>query len=886
MAHPVIHQLKRLSNRLQQFIVKLNIPPVFKSKPAIITGSVMALLVVGIVISGASYYSRMSKHVVQRLTDGVFAHSVAIYSTGKNIFKGQPLTADSLVSSLRRAGYSSDTDGRSGQYRIQGDIVVIEPGVNSRLRNSAVEIEFDKTKIVSINSPSGKKLNQYELDPQLLSNLSGDVRQRRRLIQHGELPKVLVNALLSAEDRKFFDHYGFDVPRVLKAIFVNLKSGRREQGGSTLTMQLARNIWLSPDKTWRRKANEAIITLILEQKLSKEQILEHYANEIYLGNHGSFEVHGFGEAAWRYFNRDVGRLSLPQAALLAGLVQRPNYFDPFRHPERAEQRRNTILGLMNRNGFISEAELKSATESPLNLRERTLDAGDAPYFVDLVLDQARKISPAQTGSIRLYTTVDPDLQSAAAEAVIIGMKKVDALVEKKKAKLPRPQVALVALDAKTGEVRAAVGGRNYGESQLNRVLAKRQPGSIFKPFVYAAAMETQLGGKQKAVFTGASLMLDEPTTFQFGDEAYQPGNFGNQYNGPILLRRALTKSLNIPTVALAESVGYKRVVDVAKRSGITSDLRATPSVALGAYEVTPLEMAGAYTVFANEGSTVGTSFISSIVSEDGKELYRYEPKRKAALDPRVNFLMLDMLQDVLRSGTGAGVWSYGLKAQSGGKTGTSRDGWFAGFTSELICIVWVGYDDHRDLDLEGAKSALPVWAEFMKRATAGGAYSKPFAGPPRDIVNARIDAETGELASALSEKTRTEYFLSGYEPHVEASDESIASARRSTEELAELKLAAIELKSQNGNTGTAVWYRTKDTDESDELVGASSVLPTGARVKVTNIASGKSVIVQIKSRMSDTPGVVISVNQRAAAELDFMRAGSAQVRIETVSRAQ
>ncbi len=887
MADSVINRLKEAAGKIWQRIQSVPYSSLIRTKAFLIPVAIVGVIFLGTAFFAISYYARMSNHVTERLTQGVFSHSVAIYSSSKNIFKGQPVTQEYLISSLRRAGYSNNGEGTAGTYQIQSNILGIEPGPNSFLHRKAVEVEFDQKKINSITEKiSRKKLTQYELDPQLLSNLSGDVRQRRRLIQHGELPQNLIQALLSAEDRKFFDHWGFDIPRVVKAVLVNLKSGRREQGGSTITMQLARNIWLSPDKTWKRKANEALITCVLEQKLSKEEILEHYANEIYLGNHGSFEIHGFGEAAWRYFNRDVGSLTLPQAALLAGLVQRPNYFDPFRHPERAKQRRDTVLGLMNRNEFITDAQLKEAVESPLLLRERTLDSGDAPYFVDLALDQARKLSIAQNGSIQLFTTVDPDLQSAAAEAVAIGMKKVDALVEKKKAKPPYPQVALVAIDAKTGEVKAAIGGRNYGESQLNRVLAKRQPGSIFKPFVYAAALETQLGGKHKEVFTGATLMMDEPTTFQFGSETYQPGNFGNQFNGPVLLRRALTKSLNIPTVAIAESVGYKQVVDVAKRSGMQSEIRATPAVALGAYEVTPLEMAGAYTVFANEGSALETSFISSVVSSDGKEIYRYQPKPKKALDPRINFLMLDLLQDVLRSGTGAGVWSYGLRAQAAGKTGTSRDGWFAGFTSELICIVWVGYDDHRDLNLEGAKSALPIWGEFMKRATAGGAYSRPFGAPPKGITQAKIDAETGELASSFSEKTRTEYFLPGYEPSAEASFESIESARRSDEELSELKLAAVEMKSQNGNIGTAVWYRAKESDPSDELIGVSAVLPLGTRVRVTNLASGKSVVVQIKSRMAESPGVVISLNQRAASELDFMRAGSAQVKIEPLNKIQ
>lgn len=872
-----IEQLRAVWEKIRAIQIP-KVSRITRTQWAILAGCVLVAVFAGV-------YIYLWRQVGKRLDEGVFAHTVGIYSAAKTISKGQAVDTARVVSSLRRSGYSEDVNNRNGYYKLGENVINVHPGPDSYLHKPAAKIQLANGKVTSITDSGNREtLNDYQFDPQLLSNLSGEVRERRRLVRHGEIPKVLVNALLAAEDRKFFDHWGFDIPRIAMAVFVNIRSGHREQGGSTITMQLARNIWLSPDKTWRRKVTESIITMILEQRLSKEEILEHYANQIYLGNHGSFEIHGFGEAAWRYFNRDIGSLTLPQAALLAGLIQRPNYFDPVRHPDRALQRRNTILSLMQRNEFISQAELEKAVASPIAVRERTIDAGDAPYFVDLAIDQAEKIPQAQRGSVRIYTTVDPDLQSAAAEAVRLGMERVDKLVEKKGAGLPRPQVALVALDAHTGEVRAAVGGRNYGASQLNRVLAKRQPGSVFKPFVYAAAMETQLGGKQKQVFTGATLLMDEPRTFKFGDEMYMPGNFGNQFNGPILLRRALTKSLNIPTVSIAEIIGYRRVADVAKRAGIKSEVRGTPAVALGAYEVTPLEMAGAYTVFANQGVHVEPTFLSAVVSGDGKVLFRHKREAKEALDPRVNFLMLDMLQDVLRYGTGAGVWSYGLRAQAAGKTGTSRDGWFAGFTSELICVVWIGYDDHRDLDLEGAKSALPVWGEFMKRATANGAYSKPFSLPPRGLTSAEIDAETGELASPISEKRRTEFFIAGYEPKTEATEESIAAARRTPEELGEMVTLAAEQRAQGGNMGTAVWYRPKDSDSTDEFVGSSPSLPPGARVKVTNMASGKSVVVRINGRIAPIPGVVISVNQKAATELDFAKAGSAQVRIEAVSR--
>jgi penicillin-binding protein 1B len=839
------------------------------------------------------HYIRLWRTVGERLSDGMFANTIGIYTAPKTVAPGAPLDAEALSVMLRRAGYSEKDGAPNGTFELTEKSIRIRPGPGSRLKPPPAEVYFEKGKIARIvELPGDKKLAKYTLDPQLLSNLSGSVRERRRLIRQGDMPKVLKDALLAVEDRNFYRHQGFDVFRIAKSAWNNLLSGTRGQGGSTLTMQLARNIWLSPEKTFTRKLNELLIALILEQRLTKDEILEHYANQAYLGNYDSFEIHGFGEAAWRYFNTGVGDLTLTQAALLAGIIQRPNYFSPHKYPDRAVERRNLVLTLMERNGMISGEQLAAAEKSPLDLNPRTLDRGDAPYLVDLALDEAQRIAEARAGSVNLFTTVDPELQAHATEAVRIGMQRLDKLLaERKKTREgDPPQVALVALDAQTGEVRAAVGGRNYGKSQLNRVLAKRMPGSVFKPFVYAAALETQLN-KKGPFFTGATLLNDEPTTFKFGDEIYEPGNFGGSFRGPVLLRKALTSSLNIPTVALAQQVGYKRVADLARRAGLET-ARGTPAVALGAYDATPLEIAGAYTVFPNEGNYIRPTFLQSIESSDGRELYRHKVEKKPALDPRINWMMLDMLQDVVRYGTGGSVWSYGVKVPIAGKTGTSRDGWFAGFSSGLICIVWVGYDDHADLDLEGAKSALPVWAEFMKRATANGAYSKPFPPPPPGLTSVEIDSDTGELASSASEKPRVEYFIAGREPTVEATPDSIDAVRLRKEEelplLIEAKLAAqggvpfkLPAKTPSGGAiGTANWFRPKT---GDGMFAASPSLPSGAKVRVTNVSTGKSVVVTIAGRIPVESGYVLSLAHQAASELDFVRAGSAQVRVDPVN---
>ncbi len=368
----------------------------------------------------------------------------------------------------------------------------------------------------------------------------------------------------------------------------------------------------------------------------------------------------------------------------------------------------------------------------------------------------------------IYTTLDPDLQKAAEAAVASGMANVDALVRKQKRHdaIPagEPQVALIALDPHTGEIKALVGGRNYQSSQLNHALSMRQPGSVFKPFVYAAALDTAISGGPQ-IFTAATILNDQPTSFTYDGRDYQPSNFKHEFMGQVTLRTALAHSLNVAAVSLAMQVGLDHVIEMARRAGLNENIKATPAAALGAYETTPLEIAGAYTMFANQGMRVSPTTVTLVRGADGTPLYQHQVDATPALDPRVNFLMVSLMQEVLRSGTGAGVHSYGFTLPAAGKTGTSHDGWFAGFTSELECVVWVGFDDNRELDLEGAHSALPIWAEFMKRASTLRQYrnAKPFP-EPSGIVTANICMDSGQLAGEACPRTRREYFIEGTEP--------------------------------------------------------------------------------------------------------------------------
>ncbi len=724
----------------------------------------------------AASYFKYAKLVDATLRGGAFESASLLYAAPRVLAPGEEANTDGLASYLRARGFSEGgTNGSGvGWYRKQGDAIEIHPGRAAYVQDAAsVEVHAGQiTRIVSLTR--GSNLAQLPLEPEVITNLYDQTREKQLVVPFREIPKVLVNAVLSAEDKRFFHHHGFDPEGIVRAVWVDAKERRRAQGASTLTQQLARGLWLGPERGWRRKIPETLITAHLEHTLTKQQIFEDYANTIYMGNLGSFSVHGFAKASRLYLGKDLSQVTLPDAALLAGMIQAPYSRNPFRFPERAKERRNAILRAMHANGYISQNDYQQAAAAPLKVTREEGEASDAPYFVDVVDETLENQFPDrdfQSEPLRVYTTLDRDLQRDAVEAVSIGIQETDRQWKARTKKygtgeMPAAQVALVALDAQTGEVRALVGGRSYGTSQFNHAAAKRQPGSSFKPFVYAAAFGAGLSGDGPEI-TPASTVDDEPTTFLFHGKSYQPDDHEQDYAGPVTLRYALAHSLNIPAVKIAEEVGYDRVARVARAAGLNVNIEPTPSIALGAYEVTPLEIAGAYTVFANYGARFTPSFIHAIRDQRGNSVFELRPARKQAVDARVAYLVENMMEEVLRSGTGAGVRARGFYLPAAGKTGSSHDGWFAGFTSKLICVVWVGFDDNRDLKLEGARSALPIWTEFMKRAHQHPEYRgvHEFAAP-NGIVTAEIDADTGELATPKCPHIRSEVFIEGTQPTV------------------------------------------------------------------------------------------------------------------------
>lgn len=718
-------------------------------------------------------YAKYARLTDEKLAEGPFPNSSLLYAAPKVVGIGDPGTPLQYALRLRESGYGEDarTDP-IGWYHLRPDAIEIFPGDRSYTDSEPGVLRFRDGKIASIIALSDNtSRTEYTLEPQLLSSLYDKNREKRRIVKYNDIPPVLVHAVISIEDKRFFQHNGFDPIRIVKAVWVDLKEHRKDQGASTITQQLARNLWLNSKKTWSRKFDELLITIHLERKLTKQKIFEYYANQVDLGRRGSFAIRGFGEASQAYFGKDMRSLTLPEAATLAGLIQEPSRRNPVRWPERAKARRNVVLKQMLENGYISQSQYEEAVAAPLVIAKQGVESADAPFFVDLVNDRLNdKFQDRDFGDSgsKIYTTLDMDLQRDAMQAVAEGMDEVDTILSKRRRKkgapVEYPQVALVCLDPHTGEIKALVGGRNYGTSQYDHATAKRPSGSIFKPFVYAAALNTGLWNQTDPV-TASTMLPDEPTTFMFAGKAYQPVDYHHeQWLGSVTVREAFAKSLNVPAVEAAQQAGYGAVADLAHNAGL-SDIRATPAEALGAYDVTPLDMAGAYTLFANQGVMVQPRFISRIMDQAGDDVWTSEPQTKNILDPRVNFIVVNLMEEVLRSGTGAGVRARGFTLPAAAKTGTSHDAWFAGFTSKLLCIVWVGLDDYQDIKLDGAKAALPIWTDFMKLAHKHRAYRDVTDFQvPDGVVSAQVDPDSGQLATSACPRVVTDYYLLGTQP--------------------------------------------------------------------------------------------------------------------------
>jgi penicillin-binding protein 1B len=762
------------------------------------------------------HYEQDSRTIDRFLGGAVFQQTARVYARPYHLYPGQKLKPESVVARLQRAGYepSGAKSAENGFYQLATNKITLEPAVGD-----PVKLEFDKGTLTRIVKSKGGEVADAWLPPELVTNLYNQSREKRRIVEFSELPPVLVNALIAQEDRRFYRHFGIDPIRLAGAVVASVRDSHRIGGTSTLTQQLCKNFFLTVDRSMSRKIHEMFMAILLERRTTKEQILTMYANDINLGQRGSFNIRGFSEGAATFFGKDLTALTLPEAATLVGIIPAPNgAYSPTKHPEEVKKRRNLVITAMADMGKISKDEAAKAKATPLNLIPAKIDSNEAPYLVDYIREGLlRDFSDDAliNDSLSVYTTIDPELQSAAVEAVNKGLKAVEDLLaprykgKKDADKRPHPQAAMIAMERRTGGIVALVGGSDYGASQYNRITqAFRQPGSIFKPLVYAAAIEASLqedgksrpeppvdagdrGSPEQGVdgfgtpaqgqappanegpqkFTAVTMLPNHPVTFTYdGTQTYEPGNFHDEYEkygDPVSVRVALEHSLNVPTVEVAEMIGYDKVAALAKRAGMNGKIKPFPSIALGAFEVTPIEIARAWTIFANEGKRLEPHALLRVVDADGTESKAYKYEETPVLSPQVAYLMTNLLEGVIAEGTAASVRSRGFQLPAAGKTGTSRDGWFAGYTKDFLVITWVGFDNNDDLNLEGAKSALPIWTDFMMRAAQLypplNIEEMEFR-VPEGIEFVKIDSMSHLPATSACPDTFSEAFIAGTVP--------------------------------------------------------------------------------------------------------------------------
>ncbi len=726
-----------------------------------------------------AYYDR----VVSRTMDGRrWSIPTRLYSDVWVLRPGDALGSDDVERRLARLRYAPvpAPPVSGGRYFLSRSRMVV--GVNpretayGRFPGVVARIDFSGRRIAGLKRDAdGAPLPYVVFEPEVVGSVFDQKMEDRTLVRLSQVPKVVVDAILTTEDRDFFSHAGLAPKRLVGAVLQGLVRGRSVRGTSTLTQQLVKNLFLTPERTLRRKAVEALLAVILDAKYGKEEILEAYLNEIYLGQRGSVSVTGVEEAARFYFGKPVSQLDLSEAAMLAGLISSPGRFSPFRNPERAAARRALVLKGMLDEKKIDRAAYGAAMAAPLTRVAKPVIGIEAPHFVDFVLTQVKESRSDLSGAgLSLYTTLDPDMQAAAQAAVRTGLEELEKRYKRLRTKEgEKPlQAALIALDPHTGSIRALVGGRDYQVSQFNRVVqASRQPGSLFKPFVYLAAFQRR---DLVPPVTPITMLQDSPIALVFGkteEETWSPRNYDGQFRGPVTVRYALEHSLNIPTVRLAvwETGGGKTlltdVIAAARKAGISSPMKAYPSLALGAFECTPMEIAAAYSVFANGGILVKPNSLLGLVGPEGRRIDRKDVPLQRAADPAAVAVLDSILQGVVNRGTGASARGRGAQGIFAGKTGTTNDGrdaWFIGFSPRLLVAVWVGFDDNRGLNLSGSTAAVPIYADFARRLPSHF-FEEPFPEVP-GVVTASVDPTTGMLVTEDCPTSVNEQFLAGTEP--------------------------------------------------------------------------------------------------------------------------
>ena len=726
------------------------------------------LLALGLLFLGiAGLYLFYLDYRVTSLFEGKrWAIPARVYGRPLELYPEAPVTPEQLVAELGRLGYTKVRHPRrvATWSRNRGRFLVRsrpfrfwdgeEPG---RL----LDLRFRGGTLKSVRDGRGKALALVRLEAPEIGSIYPAEREDRVLVSREQLPEQLILALLAVEDRAFYGHHGIDLKAVLRAVWANLRAGGVVQGGSTLTQQLVKNLYLTRERSLWRKLNEAAMALMLDAHYPKDEILTAYANEIYLGQDGGRAIHGFGLASRFYFNRPLQELDLPRLALLVGMVRGPSYYNPRRHPERARKRRDLVLSQMRQLDAITEAQYRQALASGLGVTRRgSLGSGGHPAFIELVRRQLRRDYREQdltSEGLRIFTTLDPWVQQQAETALASRLKKLEQGHRLPSGKL---EGAAVVADATSGELLAVVGGRRPGYAGFNRALdAVRPIGSLVKPVVYLAAL---MEPKQ---YTLVTRLKDRRIRIRGpGGQVWAPRNYDRKAHGAVPLYQALAHSYNLATVQLGMDLGLERVLERARALGLRRAIDPVPSLLLGAFALSPLEVTQLYQTLAGGGFYSPLRAIQEVQAADGRPLQRYPLTVRQAVSPGPVYLLNWNLQEVVRQGTGKGLSAFlPARLRLAGKTGTTddlRDSWFAGFSGDRVAVVWVGRDDNRPAGLTGSQGALKVWGEMMKRLRPSALELVR----PDDVEQVWIDPASGRRADRRCAGARRIPFIRGSAP--------------------------------------------------------------------------------------------------------------------------
>lgn len=732
-----------------------DMPP--NQRRAVIAGLTAAtlLFLAGFVFAG--YFWSLSR----QFPKSPYKQPSRLYVMPTRLEPGTPLSASELIVELKAADYQElkgEGDGNPppGTFRRDGDGVTVHlrrfptPDGQAGGHVATVSLRGGRVRGVEVD---GREADGVTLEPPLLASFYGPELNERRPVTLEELPEYVPQAVLAAEDDNFRAHPGVSPTGIARALWVNLRGGELQQGGSTITQQLVKNLYLTSKRSLVRKAKEAWIAVMIEARYGKDTILQAYLNEIYWGKSGPANVLGLGAASWAYFGKHPSQLTLAEAATLAGMIQAPGTYLPTEHPEKARERRDWVLGRLAELGWVPEDQVARAKAEPVRVNPRSVVTRPyAPYFANLAKKEARErfdIEDLPDEGYILFATLRWRDQRQAEKALSSGLASLDS----GRGKEPL-QGALISVDPRDGAILAYVGGRDFAKSQFDRVLrARRQAGSTFKPVVYAAAF-------QEAVVSPSSLLKDSPITVKAKGMLWKPQNYDRGFRGMVTTRTALEQSLNVPTVRVALQVGLTRVIDLARDLGLTARFDPVPALALGAFEATPYEMAEVYATFANQGTRPELHGLAMVRDRHGEAVLGEDlPAPRRVLPAEASFLVTSILQGAMDHGTASAARSYGVRDRLAGKTGTTndrRDNWFAGYSPDRVSVVWVGYDDNSRTRLSGARAALPIWSRFTAAVRPPQGYL-PFT-PPKGIVTVAVDPTTGQAATEYCPQRVNEIF--------------------------------------------------------------------------------------------------------------------------------